>query len=112
MTNKKLFTITGALLCASLAGCSGSADEPAPIENAAEPEASLPDIEPKPVTTSSAAVTEPETVNLAAEVPAEAAPEPDEQMLDDAAATGMTARASREGVADDKAELGELANQD
>lgn len=111
MTKKQLFAITGALLCATLAGCSRSADEPAPIENAAEPGASSPEEESTPVATPSAAATEPETVNLAAEVPLDAVPAPDEQMMDDAVVTGMTARTPREEVATDKAELGDPANQ-
>jgi hypothetical protein len=111
MTNKKLFTITGALLCASLAGCSGSADEPAVIENAAEPEASLPEQESTPAAAPNAAATESATVNLADEVLPDVAPAPDEQMMDDAAAAGMTARTSREEAADDEAELGVPTNQ-
>ena len=111
MTNKQLFAITGALLCTSLAGCSGSADEPAPIENAAEPETSPPKEDSLPEATPSAAFTEPATANLAAEVPLDVAPAPNEQMLDDAAATGMTARTSREEAATDEAEPGDSADQ-
>lgn len=111
MRKRQLFVISSALLCASLSGCSGSADEPAPIENAAEPETSAPENDSRPVATPSAVVTGPATANLAAEVPLDAPPAPDEQMMDDAAATGMTARTPREETTEDVAEVGVTANQ-
>ncbi|HEX8554092.1 MAG TPA: hypothetical protein VF695_05250 [Sphingomonas sp.] len=102
MTNKQLFALAAALSAASLTGCSGSADEPAPVENAATTAESLPQEEPAPVSSPTPVATEAATVNASAEVPPEEAPAPDEQMMDDAAATGMTARSTRdEGATQD-----------
>ncbi|TXC72822.1 hypothetical protein FSB78_07440 [Sphingomonas ginsenosidivorax] len=88
-----------ALLALSvLAGCSRSEpDQPPPVDNAVteEPapvreEAPVAEPAPAPVEPAPAAVT-----NTVAPPPAEAIA-PDEQMLDDADATGMTARATRD----------------
>ena len=96
MTARTTLAIAAALLTIGLGGCSRSSEEPAPVEQnlvapveMAEP---APVDTPEPLPTPSAT---PE-MNLAAEVPPPIAPGPDEQMLDDASATGMTARASRE----------------
>jgi hypothetical protein len=111
MTNKQLHALAGSLFCASLTGCSGSADESAPIENAAGAVEPMPQEENRPVASPVPATTEPTTVNLTAEAPPEEAPPPDGQMMDDATATGMTARAPREEVATEDTEIGEPANR-
>jgi hypothetical protein len=111
MTNKQLHALAASLFCASLAGCSGSADESAPVENATGDVEPLTQEETRPVTSPVPATTEPTTVNLTAEAPPEEAPAPDDQMMDDAAATGMTARAPREEVATEDGETGEPVNR-
>ncbi|WP_375429099.1 hypothetical protein [uncultured Sphingomonas sp.] len=90
-----LLAATGLTLAGATA-CSRSEPEadPANIETAAEPGVAmnLPGI----VETQPAAPAQPSAdTNAAAELPPEAAAAPDEQMLDDASATGMTARAAR-----------------
>ena len=90
------------LLCAAvlLSACSKSEPEPAPVENEgmtapAEPSptpTSVPTESPSPSTMNTSTA----DLNTTAELPADVAPAPDEQMMDDASATGMTARASRE----------------
>ena len=100
MTNKQLLVLAAALSVAGISGCSRSADEPAPIENedrAATP-ARTADLPAAPAATASPTpiVEEPITNASIADIPPEEPPAPDQQMLDDAAATGMTARASRE----------------
>lgn len=96
MTARTTLAIAAALLTIGLGGCSRSSEEPVPVEeNLVEPiemPEPAPVDTPEPLPTPSAT---PET-NLAAEAPPPIAPGPDEQMLDDASATGMTARASRD----------------
>jgi glucose/arabinose dehydrogenase len=92
------------LAIGGLGACSRSEPEP---EFAPETERdsgvtmNLPGVEPSAPATPLPAETD---GNAAAEVPPETATLPDEQMLDDASATGMTARASRgEEAAPDEA---------
>jgi hypothetical protein len=100
MTARKTLTIAAALLTLGLGACQRSNDEPAPVENAVEPVES-----PEPVATDTPAPLPAPSVmpdtNLAEETPPAIAPAPDEQMMDDASATGMTARASRDEVPTD-----------
>lgn len=82
------------LLVLGLSGCSRSEPEPAPTENYAD----APVEEPTPEPTAEAAnIAEPDTNMAEAEPAPPPPPEPsvDQQMLDDASATGMTARAKR-----------------
>ena len=112
MTRKLTLAATLALLTAATSACSKSEPEPAPVENEgmtapAEPSptpASMPTELPSPssLNTSSA------DLNATAELPADVAPAPDEQMMDDASATGMTARASREEQSAGNTEAGEI----
>jgi hypothetical protein len=86
----------GLIALAALSGCDSSTPEqPAPAENAvdaAEPANVVVPVEAAP----------PETVNAAAEADArETPPDPDAQTLDDADATGMTARVRREEPANE-----------
>lgn len=96
MTNRHLLAIAAALSTLGIAACSGRNSEPAPVENQAEatpseePRAEVAPVAPAPV------ATETEAANAIAAVPPEEAPAPDAQMMDDAAATGMTARATRD----------------
>lgn len=96
MIRKAPLALAAMLLTVGLGACSSSSEEPAPTETnqveALDPREPAATPSPEPSPTPSAT---PDT-NLTAEAPPEAAPRPDEQMLDDASATGMTARASRE----------------
>ena len=89
----------GLLALSVLAGCSRSEPDQPPIDNALIDES--PSAEPTPTATPeepAPAPVEPApapTANAVAPPPA-AAIAPDEQMLDDADATGMTARAKRD----------------
>ena len=102
MTNKQLIVLALALSAASLTGCSDSGNEPTPAENtvsapAASPTENFSSSPPVVETTSPPFEVEtPAAINSAEEVPAEEPPPLDEQVLDDAVATGMTARATRE----------------
>lgn len=93
-----LLTAAGGVLLSGLAACSRS--EPEPVEPG-NSDGSTQIIEvpaPAPAPTEDAPATPAETsveANAADETPPETAASPDEQMLDDASATGMTARAAR-----------------
>lgn len=97
MTRKPILAITAALLALGLGACSRS-DEPAPMENASDEalpsneDLAPPTPEPAPP---QAEPTETANASVADETPPEAATAPDAQMMDDASASGMTARASR-----------------
>ncbi|MES2054669.1 MAG: hypothetical protein V4564_01915 [Pseudomonadota bacterium] len=106
---KALLAASAALLAAGLAGCSGSEPAPAPTENSDVISEPTPEPSASP-TPEAAPVTD---ANATAEVaPHEPAVAPDEQMLDDASATGMTARTSRgEQTADDTATAGNTQNK-
>ena len=89
---KTAILLSLAAAAVALAGCSRSEPAPEPTENVVTVQ-ELPEqenmAEPLPEATPT-----PEQ-NLAEALPAEAPPEPDAQMLDDASATGMTSRAQR-----------------
>jgi len=91
--------LAAALLTLTLGACSRSADEPPPPqENSADtpppPDPSATEIPDLPAPRPVASATP--DANVAAEAPPPVPPAPDEQMMDDASATGMTARASRD----------------
>ena len=93
----------GLVALAALAGCDSSTpDQPAPVENAVNEEAPaevvVPVEAPPPAETTNAATVDVE--------PRETPPDPDAQTLDDADATGMTARVRR-----DEAETNETVPQ-
>jgi hypothetical protein len=98
MTARTTIAIAAMLLTASLGACSRSPDETPPQENSAEttvpaePVAvEMPDApDPRPSASATPAA------NVTAEAPPAVPPAPDEQMMDDASATGMTARTSRD----------------
>ena len=84
--------LAAALVLPTLAGCSRKEPDAPVAEGEANDEAPAPVAapvlpEPEPAPAPSASPT--------ADTPAEAAVAPDEQMMDDAAATGMTARSER-----------------
>ncbi|MGN7158462.1 hypothetical protein [Sphingomonas sp. SAFR-052] len=107
---------SGLLLATGLAACSNENVDEAPIENSAFDEESPP---PTPLPEENYEAAPPVTKNLSAVAPAEELPppppiEPDQQVLDDASATGMTSRSTRgEEKAADDAEVddGAMANQ-
>lgn len=98
MTARKTLTIAAALLTLGLGACSRSNDEPRPVEEndmqAIDLSEPVPGETPEPSPTPTPSPT-PET-NLADAAPPPVPPAPDEQMLDDASATGMTARVARD----------------
>lgn len=103
------------LLLGAIAGCSGSDPEPAPIENSAFDEeapppaepAAEPSFEPAPVVADNSAAVAP-----AEELPPPPPIEPDQQVLDDASATGMTSRTTRDQPQDDGAPVDDaMSNQ-
>lgn len=88
---------SGLLLATGLGACSGSDEPDAPIENSAFDEEAPP---PTALPEENVEVAPPITENLSAVAPVEELPppppvEPDQQMLDDASATGMTSRSTR-----------------
>ena len=93
--------LAAAIAATTLGACSQSQPDDAPdanIELPAEPMNALP-VEPTPPPEPS-----PPIANVATNVtdlPPEEAPAPDEQVLDDASITGMTARAQRDDPADE-----------
>lgn len=99
MMKKNMLAAIVALAAFGLSACSNSADEPAPVQNEdVAPVPQLTEEAPPPAETSaspSPAAT-PATLNSAEEAPPEEARAPDEQMMEDADVTGMTARASRD----------------
>ena len=96
---KQLRMFAAAMSVAGLAACSAGSESP-PVEKedrtATPPPAE--DLTPAPAEAGSPApvVETPDSNTALADVPAEEAPAPDEQMMDDADATGMTARATRD----------------
>lgn len=100
MTRKLSLTCAAMLLSLALAACSQSADEPMPTENISDfapPPAEQPTPEPTKASVPEAVPTPADDSNAVAitkpEAPAPVAP--DQQMMDDASATGMTAHTSR-----------------
>lgn len=96
---------SGLLLATGLAACSNENVDEVPIENSAFDEESPP---PTPLPEENYEAAPRVTENLSAVAPAEELPppppiEPDQQVLDDASATGMTSRSTRgeEKAADD-----------
>lgn len=99
MTYKFPLALTALLLIAGLGACSPSSEAPTHDDNYADtrveptddvtpmaPETSAPDPEPTPTA----------DTNTTAALPEKAPPPaPDEQLMDDASATGMTARSTR-----------------
>ncbi len=88
---------SGLLLATGLAACSNDNVDEAPIENSAFDEDAPP---PTPLPEENYEAAPPVTENLSAVAPAEELPppppiEPDQQVLDDASATGMTSRSTR-----------------
>ncbi|WP_394664024.1 hypothetical protein [uncultured Sphingomonas sp.] len=107
MMNKRAMALVAAgLLLPALAGCSRSSeDPPVPVENdtsVVEDNMSAP--EEAPVMTNDADTVAP--VNMAADTVPPPPPERtvDQQMLDDASATGMTSRVQRSPSSDASAE--------
>ena len=98
MTRKHAFTTAAALVLLTLGACSGASDEPSPMDNTTDTAQSDNDDLATPTPEPAPPVAEPtETVNtsVADDTPPPAPAAPDEQMMDDASATGMTARTSR-----------------
>ncbi|QNA85277.1 hypothetical protein G4G27_15685 [Sphingomonas sp. So64.6b] len=101
--NRLLFAATAALLVMGLAACSKSAPEAPPAVNIDTPALN----EPAPIPSDVPPLNEATSTidrNATAEAPAtEPATPPDEQMMDDASATGMTSRSARGEQAADPA---------
>ncbi|MGK6323935.1 hypothetical protein ACMGDM_12750 [Sphingomonas sp. DT-51] len=98
MTKRLMFPLfaTAAL---ALAGCSRD-PEPAPEPSATVEEAPAPEPTPTPTPEPTPLASPSPLGNETAVLPPEEEPAPDEQMLDDASATGMTARATRKAERD------------
>lgn len=91
-TRLRPLLLAAAFILPTLAGCSRKeADAPAAESEAGD---SAPAPAPAPVAPEPAPAPVP-SASPTADTPAEAAVAPDEQMMDDAAATGMTARSER-----------------
>ncbi|WP_277969127.1 hypothetical protein [Sphingomonas echinoides] len=101
MNRKVAFAVAATLLTLTLGACSGSDDAPVYTDNATDnadlgtSETAMPTPEPSPV-----AVEPVETVNTAVvdDTPPPVPAEPDQQMMDDASATGMTSRSARKDL--------------
>ncbi len=96
MIRRSTIAIAAAMLVLAVGACSNN-DDPAPEENLAE---TVPPLDQRPETVPDAPVVQATPAaaveaNMMAEAPPEVAPAPDERMMDDASATGMTARANR-----------------
>ncbi|MEN2784968.1 hypothetical protein ACFOKI_14950 [Sphingomonas qilianensis] len=103
-----LLATAGALLALSVGACSNGDSDAATIENNAAFDEVAPLSEPEPAP---AALPTPEAeqttdANASMDLPPEPITPPDEQMLDDASATGMTARATRDAEAVDNSQSG------
>jgi len=114
--NKAVVALGGALLLvAGLPGCSGSRDEASVSENVVEENYQVetpPPVEPLPVETPTPEPLPSIDLNATAEaLPPETSPSQDEQMADDASATGMTARASRDEAAEEPAIGGNFSDR-
>lgn len=104
---------SGLLLATGLTACSGSDEPDAPIENSAFDEEAAP---PSPLAEENFEAAPPVTENLSAVAPAEELPppppiEPDQQVLDDASATGMTSRSTRGDRQAEEAPAEQVANE-
>jgi len=105
MTRKFAFAVAATLLTFNLAACSGGDDEAVYTDNGSDnaemvaPEPAPPTPEPAPPP-----VEPTETANTAMvdNTPPPVPTEPDQQMMDDASASGMTARSVRKGVGADQ----------
>lgn len=97
--------LASALATGALFGCSRAEPEAeTAAEVAAEPTASQPAPAASPPTAEAPAAQASTEANASAEVPPETAVAADEQMMDDASATGMTSRASRDDETEPAAE--------
>lgn len=106
---------SGLLLATGLGACSNDNVDEAPIENSAFDEDAPP---PTPLPEENYEAAPPITENLSAPAPVDDLPppppvEPDQQVLDDASATGMTSRSTRgQSSSDDDAPVDDMtANQ-
>lgn len=98
MTRKLALAVAASLLTISLGACSGRDDDVVYADNSSDATpASAEEVAPATPEPAPAPVATTETVNTAAvdDTPPPAPSAPDEQMMDDASATGMTARAHR-----------------
>jgi hypothetical protein len=107
---RPLFATAAALLALNLGACSQEPETPA-AENRAElndeaAEEAAPAPTPLPAPTPIAELST--DANASVDLAPEPAAAPDEQMLDDASATGMTARAARDEPANDEPMAGEI----
>jgi len=105
--NKAALALAGTLaLVAALPGCSRSSDDaPAPDNAIEENYQAEPQPEPLPIENMTPAPPPPPAVDMntsAEALPPATTPSEDEQMADDASATGMTARASRDQPPEDE----------
>jgi type IV secretory pathway VirB10-like protein len=113
--NTKAVALMGVLAIA-LTGCSRSADEVPPPENMTADNYAVeaaPTPEPLPPENVAPAAPAPVDLNASAAeaLPPETTPSEDEQMADDASATGMTARASRDQPAEDATTGGNFSDR-
>ena len=98
MRKMKWVGVVGAGLLA-LSACSRPEPEQPVTDNSALEMSPDADATPEPLPTAAPTAEATPMANAMADVPAEAPVAPDAQMIDDAAATGMTARVSRDAPA-------------
>ena len=93
-----LLATAAALLASTLGACSREKPEEAPTDtmvNSSDEPVTVSEPDPVPVATPAPIETPVADTNSSAELDPEPITPPDEQMLDDASATGMTSRATR-----------------
>jgi hypothetical protein len=109
-TTRPLLAAAAALLALNLGACSDEPETPQTENRADLNDETVDDVAPEPTPIATPApIVEPTTdANASLDLEPEPVTPPDEQMLDDASATGMTARAARDQPTNDEPVSGEI----